>query len=227
MKKKTKAKKIQNNRKNQIEKDKTKFGEIIKNKKVRTILIASIAAVLCVAIGLVAILYRPMHPIEKFAYKLMKKQNFQMDVVISGIPLFGSIAFAVETDGNITHIPDLYLTEECYIEKVGSETFRYTQDEKGNWVKSKDEDDSALDFLSEDDLKDLINPDNYDLVEGTENVYRQKADVQFEKFKNITITLEKKSCKIEMTAHMEGMALETQIVISKIGEVNLKLPSVG
>lgn len=226
MKKKTKAKKNQNNRKNQIEK-KTKSGEIIKSKKVRTILIASIAAVLCVAIGLVAILYRPMHPIEKFAYKLMKKQNFQMDVVISGIPLFGSIAFAVETDGNITHIPDLYLTEECYIEKVGSETFRYTQDEKGNWVKSKDEDDSALDFLSEDDLKDLINPDNYDLVEGTENVYRQKADVQFEKFKNITITLEKKSCKIEMIASMEGMALETQIVISKIGEVNLKLPKVG
>jgi len=227
MKKTTKAKNTQNNRKNQIEKNKTKLGEIIKNKKVRTILIASIAAVLCVAIGLVAILYRPMHPIEKFAYKLMKKQNFQMEVFISGIPLFGSIAFAVETDGNITHIPDLYLAEECYIEKVGNETFKYTKDEKGNWIKGKEEEDSVLDFLSEDDLKELINPDNYDLVEGTENVYRQKADVQFEKFKNITITLEDDSCKIEMIAYMEGMALETQIVISKIGGVNLKLPEVG
>ena len=84
-----------------------------------------------------------------------------------------------------------------------------------------------MDLLGEDDLEDLINPDNYELVEGKENVYQQKADVQFESFKDIIITLEENTCTIEMIAYMEGMALETQITISNIGKVKLELPKVG
>ena len=220
-----KTKKI-TNQKNE-KKNVSKFSELIKNKKFRWILIASIAAILCIAIVLVAVLYKPMHPIEKFAYKLMAKKNFEMQVSLYGIPLFGSIAFVVEMDGNVTHIPDLYFVEECYVEKVGDETFNYTKDESGKWVKTKNDDDSVSDLLDEDALKELIDHNNYELVEGTKNVYRQKESVQFENFKNVTITLEKDSCTIEMISYMEGMALETQIVISKIGQVDITLPKVA
>ena len=220
-----KTKKI-TNQKNE-KKNVSKFSELIKNKKFRWILIASIAAILCLAIVLVAVLYKPMHPIEKFAYKLMAKKNFEMQVSLYGIPLFGSIAFVVEMDGNVTHIPDLYFVEECYVEKVGDETFNYTKDESGKWVKTKNDDDSVSDLLDEDALKELIDHNNYELVEGTKNVYRQKESVQFENFKNVTITLEKDSCTIEMISYMEGMALETQIVISKIGQVDITLPKVA
>ena len=200
---------------------------ILKSKKLKWILLASVAFVLCVSIALVAVLCKPMHPIEKFAYKLMQKRNFEMAVSVSGIPLFGSISFAVEMDGNVTHIPDLFLVEECYVEKVGNETFSYTKDENGNWVKTKNEDNSSSELLNEDALKELIDYNNYDLVEGTNNVYRQKDSVQFENFKDVTITLEKDSCKIEMIAYAEGMTLETQIVVSKIGQMNVTLPKVA
>ena len=220
-----KTKKI--NKNNTEKKNVSKFSELMKNKKFKWILIASIAFVLCVAIVLAVVLYKPMHPIEKFAYKLMQKQNFEMQVSLYGIPLFGTVAFVVEMDGNVTHIPDLYFVEECYVEKVGDETFNYTKDESGKWVKTKSEDDSDLELLDEDVLKDLIDHNNYELVEGTKNVYRQKDSVQFENFKDITITLEKDSCTIEMIAYMEGMALETQIVISKIGQVDITLPKVA
>jgi len=232
---KTKTK-VQNTKKN---KDSKKIVKKAKLNKTTKIIIAAVALVLCIATVLsIVLINNSMSPLEKFVLKLAKKQNFQMEVSAYGIPLLGSLAFVVEMDGNITHIPDLVLIdEECYVEKVGNETFTYTKDENGKWVKTKDEDDSDLEFLDEDDLEELINPDNYELVEGTENVYRQKDSVQFEKFKNITITLEDDSCKIEMIAYLEeitlagftlnGIALETQIVISKIGEVNLKLPRVG
>ena len=220
-----KTKKITNQKSEK--KNVSNFSELIKNKKFKWILIASIAAILCIAIVLVAVLYKPMHPIEKFAYKLMTKKNFEMQVSLYGIPLFGSIAFVVEMDGNVTHIPDLYFVEECYVEKVGDETFNYTKDESGKWVKTKNDDDSVSDLLDEDALKELIDHNNYELVEGTTNVYRQKESVQFENFKNVTITLEKDSCTIEMISYMEGMALETQIVISKIGQVDITLPKVA
>jgi hypothetical protein len=183
-----------------------------------------------------------MSPLEKFVSKIAKKQNFQMQVSAYGIPLLTSLDFVIEMDGNVTHIPDIYyIIEESYIEKVGDETFKYTKDENGKWVKTKEEDndndDATLNFLGENDLKELINPNNYELVEGKENVYRQKANVQFEKFKDITITLEDDSCKIEMITYIEeitvfgftltDIALETQIVISKIGQVDITLPKVA
>ena len=206
--------------------------EIKTNKKLRAILISSIAAVLCIAIALIAIFYKPMHPIEKFALKLLANRNFQMEVSISDIPFLGSISFVAEMDGSVIHIPDVLSGEESYIEKVGGETFEYTKDETGKWVKSKSEDDPTLDLLNEDDLMELIDSNNYYLVEGTKNVYRQKDDVRFEKFKDVTITLEEDSCKIDMIAYVEvsifgEMALTTHIVISNIGEMNVKLPSVA
>ena len=218
-----------NNTKQKKSNKNTKAVKKINMSKTTKIIIAAVALVLCIAAVLsIVLISNSMNPLEKFVSKIARKQNFQMDVSLYGIPLFGSIAFAVEMDGNVTHIPDIFLIEECYVEKVGDETFKYTKDENGKWVKEKEEvDDSALDLFGEEDLEDLINPDNYELVDGTKNVYHQKADVQFKNFKDITITLEKDTCTIEMIAYVEGMALETQIIISNIGKVELELPKVG
>ena len=212
----------------------TKMIKKIKFSKTTKIIIAAVALVLCIATVLsIVLISNSMSPLEKFMLKIAKKQNCQMDVVLSGIPMFSPIAFSIEIDGNVTHIPDLLIVEECYVEKVGNETFSYKKAENGKWVKEKEtDDDSALNLFAEKDLEKLINPDNYELVEGTENVYCQKADVQFENFKNVTITLEDDSCKIDMVAYVEisifgKMALETQIVISKIGQVDITLPKVG
>ena len=43
---------------------------------------------------------------------------------------------------------------------------------------------------------------------------------------DVTITIEKDSCTIEMILYTDGMALETLIVISEIGKMDVKLPDV-
>lgn len=203
-----------------------KITEIAKNKRVKTIMIASVAALLCGAIILVVILCLPKHPIEKFANKLFKKQNFQVEVTLGGIPLFIAKNFVMEVDGKIIHVPDTFFSEEYYLETIGNVHYKYTKDKNGIWSKKLSEDDSISNLLDEETIKQLVDPDNYELVEGTENVYRQKADTHFEYFKNVTLTLEEDSCKIEMITLAGDMLLETQIVISEIGEMDLELPTV-
>ena len=202
--------------------------KLTKNKK---IIIAVVAAVLCVATVLsIVLISNSVHPLEKFALKIAKKQNFQIDMVLSGIPLFGSVAFSCEVDGNVQHIPDATFISEQYIETVGDKRYTYSKDDTGRWTKAES-DASESDMLSgiqdNEFLKELINIENYEEVEGKKNVYRQKEGVEFDNFKNVTITLEKDSCTIEMILYTSGMALDTVIVISKIGEMDVTLPRVN
>ena len=199
--------------------------KLTKNKK---IILAIVAAVLCVATVLsIVIVNASIHPLEKFALKIMKKQNFQMDIVLSGIPIFGAVALTCEVDGDVQHIPAANFISESYIEKVGDKQYTYAKDSNGKWTKTESEaSDMISGIQSNDMLKDLMNLENYEEVEGKKNVYRQKEDVTFESFKNVTITLEKDSCTIETILYTGGMALDTVIVISNIGKMNVTLPSV-
>ena len=199
--------------------------KLTKNKK---IILAIVAAVLCLATVLsIVIVNASIHPLEKFALKIMKKQNFQMDIVLSGIPIFGAVALTCEVDGNVQHIPAANFISESYIEKVGDKQYTYTKDSNGKWTKTEGEASDMLSGIQSNDLlKDLMNLENYEEVEGKKNVYRQKEDVTFESFKNVTITLEKDSCTIEMILYTGGMALDAVIVISNIGKMDVTLPSV-
>ena len=199
--------------------------KLTKNKK---IILAIVAAVLCLATVLsIVIVNASIHPLEKFALKIMKKQNFQMDIVLSGIPIFGAVALTCEVDGDVQHIPAANFISESYIEKVGDKQYTYTKDSNGKWTKTEGEASDMLSGIQSNDLlKDLMNLENYEEVEGKKNVYRQKEDVTFESFKNVTITLEKDSCTIEMILYTGGMALDAVIVISNIGKMNVTLPSV-
>ena len=205
--------------------EKIKAIQLSKTKK---IIIAAVAGVLCLAIALSIVLVSiAKNPLERFALKVLQKQNFQMDVVLSGIPLFGSVALTYEVDGNIQHIPDGSFVSESYTQTVGDKQYQYSKDENGKWVKTESEGDILSTLQDSDMFEQLVNFENYELVEGEKNVYRQKADVTFEDFKDVTITIEKDSCTITMIVYTSGMALDTIIVISNIGKINLKLPDVG
>ncbi len=199
--------------------------------KTKKIILAVVAAVLCVATVLsIVLINSSIHPIEKFAAKVARKQNFQMDVVLSGIPIFGAVALTCEVDGNIQHIPAANFISEQYLETVGNKRYTYTKDDAGKWTKTESDVDADGLFgnLQDNELfQELMNLDNYEEVEGKKNVYRQKDGVEFEGCKNVTITIEKDSCTIEMILYTDGMALDTLIVISNIGKMNLTLPKVG
>lgn len=198
----------------------------IKISKTQKIIIAAVAAVLCIAMVVGIVLWSSVHPLEKFALKIARKQNFQMDIVLSGIPLFGSVALTCEVDGNIQHIPAATFISESYIETVDDKQYTYSKDENGKWTKTESENGMLGNLKDNEMLKDLVDPDNYEPVEGKKNTYRQKADVEFEDCKNVTITIKKDSCTIEMILYTDGMALETLIVISEIGKMDVKLPDV-
>ncbi|MBO5931646.1 MAG: hypothetical protein J6Q70_05370 [Clostridia bacterium] len=201
--------------------------KLTKNKK---IILAIVAAVLCLATVLsIVIVNASIHPLEKFALKIMKKQNFQMDIVLSGIPIFGAVALTCEVDGDVQHIPAANFISESYIEKVGDKQYTYAKDSNGKWTKTESalDADNLLSGIQDSEMfKNLINLENYEEVEGKKNVYRQKEGVEFDGCKNVTITLEKDSCTIEMILYTGGMALETVIVISNIGKMDVTLPSV-
>ena len=207
--------------------EKTKNIKISKTKK---IIFSAIAAVLLIAIVVGIVLWSSVHPLEKFALKIARKQNFQMDIVLSGIPIFGAVALTCEVDGNIQHIPAANFISESYIETVGDKRYTYTKDDTGKWTKTEsdvDEDDLFGNLQENEAFQELMNLENYEEVEGKKNVYRQKEDVAFDGFKNVTITLEKDTCTIEMILYTSGMALDTVIVISNIGKMDLTLPKVG
>ena len=213
-----------------MEKTMKKPTEKIKNIKIsktQKIIIAAVAAFLCIAMVVGIVLWSSVHPLEKFALKIARKQNFQMDIVLSGIPLFGSVALTCEVDGNIQHIPAATFISESYIETVDDKQYTYSKDENGKWTKTESENGMLGNLKDNEMLKDLVDPDNYEPVEGKKNTYRQKADVEFEDCKNVTITIEKDSCTIEMILYTSGMALDTVIVISNIGKMDLTLPKVG
>ena len=198
--------------------------------KTKKIILAAVAAVLLIAVVVGIVLWSSLHPIEKFALKIARKQNFQMDIALSGIPIFGGVALTCEVDGNIQHIPEATFISESYIETVGDKQYTYSKDENGKWTKTESDvdADNLLSGLQDNKmLKDLMNLDNYEEVEGEKNVYRQKEGVVFEGFKNVTITVEKDTCTIQMILETGGMALDTVIVISNIGEMNLTLPQVN
>lgn len=203
-----------------------------KNQKVltkkKTIIIAAMAIVVCVATVLsITLINNSKNSLEKLEEKLTKKKNFQMDIVFSDIPLFGSISMTCETDGNIQHIPETSFFAETYIETVGEKQYSYVKNDFGKWEKSEGAQIAFSTLQDGDVLAELMNADNYEPVKNEKNVYRQKADVTFEYFQDVTITVEKDSCTVEMITLAGTMTLKTHVVISNIGKVNVRLPIVG
>ena len=99
-----------------------------------------------------------------------------------------------------------------------------TKNDDGTWSKTKDTKKNDSGVTGNNTMDELFNPDNYEKVKDKENTYKQKKDVTFDDFEDVIITIEEDSCTIEMTSTDEGYGVK--LVISKIGEIDLTLPSV-
>ena len=180
---------------------------------------------LCISMMLIVTSCGTKHPIEEFKNKMADADSYQMSFTMSNIPLFGTITITTKVDGNIQYTPAIMFNEEEYIETVGDPKYKYTKNEDGTWSKTQDteeEDDSSV--TSDKTMEELFNPDNYEKVKDKENTYKQKKDVTFDNFEDVTITIEEDSCTIEMMSTDEGYGVK--LVISKIGEIELTLPTV-
>ena len=180
---------------------------------------------LCISMMLIVTSCGTKHPIEEFKNKMADADSYQMSFTMSNIPLFGTITITTKVDGNIQYTPAIMFNEEEYIETVGDTKYKYTKNEDGTWSKTQDteeEDDSSV--TSDKTMEELFNPDNYEKVQDKENTYKQKKDVTFDNFEDVTITIEEDSCTIEMMSTDEGYGVK--LVISKIGEIELTLPTV-
>ena len=164
------------------------------------------------------------HPITDFRDKVEKAGSCQIDVTMYNVPFFGTIQATSKVDGNIQYTPAILLGEEEYIETVGDVKYKYTKNNSGKWIKEIDYDNSSdNDFLTEE----LFNPDNYEKANGEKNTYTQKSSVNFDEFEDVKIIIADDSCTLEMKIISEGMVVDAKVVISKIGKINLTLPSVG
>lgn len=168
------------------------------------------------------------HPIDKFKEKMENVDSFQMTVAMSDIPLLGSLTLTTKVDGNIEYIGSFLYSEEQYLEKVDDEIYLYTKDENGNWIKSKSDlnEEELSNVFSEKDLYGLLNSKNYEAVEGEENTYRQKKNVVFENYDEVKIYIGEEVYILEMNITTDGVTIKTKITISKVGEIELRLPTV-
>ena len=151
--------------------------------------------------------------------------SYQISITMSNVPLFGTITMTTKYDGNIQYTPAVMFSEEEYIEKVGNVEYKYTKNDSGKWIKTQNstENDSSG-VIGDKTLEKLFNPDNYEKVKDKENTFKQKKGVSFDKFEDVVMTIEDKSCTIEMVSTDDGYGVK--VIISKIGEIELTLPAV-
>lgn len=168
------------------------------------------------------------HPIDKFKEEMNNVDNFQMTVAMSDIPLLGNITITTKVDGNIEYIGPFLYTEEQYLEKTNDGIYLYNKDEDGKWHKEKTEldIDEITNSFSEEDLLELLDSSNYEKVEGEENVFKQKKDIVFDSYDEVTIYIGENVYILEMNVTLEGITVKTKITISKIGEIEITLPTI-
>ena len=183
---------------------------------------------LCLSMLMLVTSCSSKHPIEEFKEKMEKADSYQISITLSDVPLLGTFTMTTKVDGNIQYTTAVLFNEEEYTETVGDVEYKYTKDDSGKWTKTKventEEDSSSI--YEDDSLNKHFNPDNYEKVKGEENTFKQKDDVDFGNYENVKITIEDNSCTIEMSAISGGVTFGAKIVISKIGEIELTLPTV-
>lgn len=191
----------------------------------KRIISLSLVMMLCASLLFAATSCAAKHPIEEFKDKMAAEKNYQMTITLTNIPLFGTMTVTTKVDGNITYTPAVMFNEEEYTETVDGVEYKYTKNDDGKWTKTKVEvDEDSSEIADDESMQQLFNPENYEKVKDEKNTYKQKKDVTFDNFEDVVMTIDEDSCTIEMTATEGGYG--AKIVISKIGEIDLTLPTV-
>lgn len=187
-------------------------------QKFHKIIISFTLALMLLSMVLIVTSCGAKHPIEKFKNKVSDAGSFEARITVSDIPLFGTITMKTKVDGNIQYIYESAFTDEGYIEIVGNAIYMYTRNDNGTWSKTKTRD--TYNSIWEE----LFDPDDYEKVKGKKSTYKQKKDVTFDNFEDVVMTIDEDSCTIEMVSKDGGY--DVKYVISKIGEIELTLPTV-
>ena len=165
-----------------------------------------------------------VHPIDAFNEKMENEENYQILMTMSNVPVLGSISIMMKVDRNIRYMRVQLLGVEQYYEQVGDVEYIYEQNEFGGWTKKVNDSSSDSTVPSDESMEEIFKSENYELVEGTENKYKQKSDVTFEQYEDVVIIIEEYSYTIEMFSTKE--LYNIKMVISKFGEVDITLPAV-
>ena len=166
------------------------------------------------------------HPIEEFKEKMDKADSCQISMTMSNVPILGTYTITMKADGNITYTSATMVSEEMYTETVDDITYQYTKNSYGKWTKTKQQTTENTSAIDEDAILDLFNYKNYEKVKNEENTYKQKSNVVIDGFENVKIALDDDSCIINATTISEGISYDIKIVISKINQIELTLPTI-
>ena len=169
--------------------------------------------------------FESTHPLEEFKNKMDAEENYQIKINYT-VPLYGEISMTVKIDGDTCYTPETIFSEEEYVTVQPNGTYLYRKNAYGQWTrtfsKEKPDDDMYGEYLEDP----MFNPENYEKVKGEKGVYKQKSDVTFDGFEDVIVTVTEDACTFEMTVSVDGVVMEAEVVISKLGEVELTLPSV-
>lgn len=208
-------------------KNKTPNSDDQKKRKKKIIIFSSIGAAVALIALIIIIAVSSIHPVHKFFLKVAQTEKYEMTIEILDIPLLGSVSIRSKFDGNIQYTPATLFTDEKYVEKVGDTKYTYTKNNDGVWIKTaKADEDESSDITESEEIKELLNLDNYEKIDGEKNAYKLKDGVVFEEFKDVIFHLGDDSCTIDLTLSLAGLKCKGRIIISNVGKVDLTLPKV-
>lgn len=193
----------------------------------KKIVSSALAFLLCFSMLFAATACSSKHPIAEFKDKMDKKGSYEVAVTMSIMGM--DITVTTQVDGNIQYTPGTGLSSEMYTETTDDGINMYVKDLSGKWTKTSvglDDADDDMEFMDDKILSELFNPENYEEVEDKKNTYKQKSSITFEEFSGVIMTIDGDTCTIEMSISEDGIGYSVKMVISKVGQINLTLPTV-
>ena len=160
-------------------------------------------------------------PLEKFNKNFKNTDSYQIEYSITYDEIAISINATIQYDGNIICKDGNILDNPTYTEIVDNVKYEYTK-ENDKWIKKKLSNTDEDIYSKNNVLATYLNPDNFEKIEDSENVYKQKAGVELVGLEDATVTVEDTSCTFEDKDKETGM--NTTLIISKLGEIELTLP---
>ncbi len=191
-------------------------------KKLTTLLLT-----LCLLAGVTAC--GSIHPIDQLRGGLSKEKNCQIILTVEDIPLLGQISVTVQMDGNKQYRTGVLGMGEKYLETVGGTTYQYTHILGDKWVKTQIEQDKEAGKFEElmQQAQEIFVKENFKKVKGENLTYRQRSDVTFDSFQDVTVRFEKDACTVTGKVDMDGVQVSVKLLVNEIGQVSLTLPQVN
>jgi len=162
-------------------------------------------------------------PIDCFGEKMAREESYKLTVSFLSDKL-EPITMVAYQQGDTTYYPaNATLGYEAHYSKnIGGYWVEYTRSSHGKWIKDICESEDIFDF----EKNDIFNQKSYKKIAGKKNMYRQKKNVIFDHFENVRISFVESNCLIECKIMPNTVAIDAEIVISKVGEISFDLPEV-